>query len=191
MKFYTLLIALLFTAQNFAQQITEAETIENQFNTLYRKSSSYQVYKVISKEKYKNLQKNVSDTINIFSNILVEKNILIRSQKNSIETLNNTVKKTNIALNEAIRNENSISLFGILITKKWYTFILFGIIFILIGSSLYFIFKFNNSNRHTVKAKNDLDNIENEFNIFKKKSIEREQKLRRELQDEIIKNRDN
>ena len=37
----------------------------------------------------------------------------------------------------------------------------------------------------------DLEDVENELNTFRKKSLEKEQKLRRQLQDEIIKNRNN
>jgi hypothetical protein len=54
-----------------------------------------------------------------------------------------------------------------------------------------FIYKFKNNNVITNKAKISLDNLENEFNFFRKKSLERQQKLRRELQDEILKNRNN
>ena len=40
------------------------------------------------------------------------------------------------------------------------------------------------------KARYDLQELEEEFAVHKKKSLEREQKLRRQLQDEINKQRD-
>jgi hypothetical protein len=51
----------------------------------------------------------------------------------------------------------------------------------------YFIFKFSKSNILTKEAQNNLLDIEQEFEEYRKKSIEREQKLRRQLQDEINK----
>ena len=77
------------------------------------------------------------------------------------------------------------------LSKGLYSVILFAIIIALLVSLIYFIFKFNNSDVITLAAKNNLEDVEDEFNSFRKKSIEREQKLRRQLQDEIIKNRNN
>ena len=48
-------------------------------------------------------------------------------------------------------------------------------------------YKFYNNKYFTKKAQNDLTEIEEEFAAFRKKTLEREQKLRRQLQDEINK----
>ena len=63
------------------------------------------------------------------------------------------------------------------------------IIIILSGILCYFIFKFKNSHQIIVSAKENLLEAENELVNFKKKSIENDQKLRRQLQDEINKQR--
>ena len=58
------IICLLFFGSVSAQQVTPKttkdlpNTLENQLNTLYKKSGSYQVYKVIKKDSYKRLQRN-------------------------------------------------------------------------------------------------------------------------------------
>jgi len=189
MKAYAILIVLMIAFQGIAQQSeSTSETINEQFNTLYKKSGSYQVYKVIYKEKYRQLQKSVSDSINGLRKELITKSALISTQKNSIAMLEKTAKKTTIHLKEAIFKENAISLFGIQLTKQWYAFILFSVIATLIALLGYFIFKFQNNNILTKKAKDDLEDIENELVIFRKKSIKREQKLRRELLNEVNKN---
>jgi hypothetical protein len=51
----------------------------------------------------------------------------------------------------------------------------------------YFIFKFSSSNVLTKEAQNSLLDVEQEFEQHRKKSLEREQKLRRQLQDEVNK----
>ena len=53
----------------------------------------------------------------------------------------------------------------------------------------YFIFKFSKSNVLTKEAKSNLIEVEQEFEQHRKKTLEREQKLRRQLQDEINKQR--
>ena len=54
---------------------------------------------------------------------------------------------------------------------------------------LFFIFKFFKNNVITKEAKNNLIDVEQELDAHRKKSLEREQKLRRQLQDEINKQR--
>ena len=58
----------------------------------------------------------------------------------------------------------------------------------LLGLS-YFIFKFLRSNVLTKEAKNNLIDVEQEFEQHRKNTLQREQKLRRQLQDEINKHR--
>ena len=61
-------------------------------------------------------------------------------------------------------------------------------IFILLVSALsFFVYKYKSSYRIILTAKEDLLEAEDELVKFKKKSIESDQKLRRQLQDEINK----
>lgn len=184
---FTLLLALLFSLSLFSQETIN--TLDNQFNTLYKKSNSYLEYKVILKEDYRSLQRNVLDSVSNINTQILNSKTKISSQQNTIDVLEKEKKETTNKLTEALNKENSISLFGTLLTKGIYSTILFTIIIALLISLIYFIYKFKNSNVLTVSAKDNLEDVENEFNIFRKKSIEREQKLRRQLQDEIIKNR--
>ncbi|MFL0155057.1 hypothetical protein V2714_10940, partial [Tenacibaculum maritimum] len=64
-----------------------------------------------------------------------------------------------------------------------------GVITILFISLFFFIYKFKESSALTKEAKNNLAEIEQEFEEHRKKSLEKEQKIRRQLQDEINKQR--
>lgn len=185
----TLLLTVLFSLNSFSQENTN--TIDNQFRTVYKKSNNYLEYKVILKKDYGDIHNNVLDSIKSFNKQLETKNTLISTQKNTIAILKKEKEETNAKLTEALNNQNSISLFGMQLSKGLYSFIVFALIITLLISLGYFIYKFKNSNVLTVAAKNDLEDVENELNTFRKKSLEKEQKLRRQLQDEIIKNRNN
>lgn len=191
MKPYLLLITLMIAFQGIAQQSedTSSETINEQFNALYKNSGSYQVYKVIYKDKYRQLQKSVSDSISGLHKELATKSTRINTQKRAIAALEGTVKETTTQLKEAVSKENSVALFGTQLTKQWYAFILFSIIAILAILLGYFVFMFKNNNVLTKKAELNVEDVENELAIFRKKSIKREQKLRRELLNEIAKNK--
>jgi hypothetical protein len=191
MKFKITLITLFISAMSFCQTEKTNNTVDHQFRTLYKNSNNYQEYKVISKNAFGILHNNVLDSIQIFNKNIIAKNTLINSQKKTIDTLEKEATITTGKLNDAIAKETSISVFGVQLQKNIYSIILYSIILLLLAATSFFIYKFKNSSVITSTSKSNLEDVENEFNVFRKKALEREQKLRRELQDEINKNRNN
>ena len=184
------LLFLFVSLITFSQETTKVEnTINNQFDEIYRTSSSYQTYKVISKERYQKLKQNVLDSIKSSKRLISEKERLLVTEKNSINETKLLLDKTKKELDSSLKKENSISVLGIHLNKSTYNLILWGVITILIIALFYFIFKFSRSNVLTKEAQNSLIDVEQDFETHRKKSLEREQKLRRQLQDEINKQR--
>lgn len=192
MKLNSLTFFFLFiTYITFSQQdsIVESNTLENQFDKIYRTSTSYQTYKVIGRDRFLDLKKNVLDSLQKATKELNEKQKLLIAERNNVKELNTELDKTREELLKTQEKENSISLFGAQLNKTTYNLILWLII-ISLGLALgFFVFKFSRSNVLTKKAQEDLIDVEHEFEMHRKKSLEREQKLRRQLQDEINKQR--
>ena len=186
-------LVLLIITSNFSitaqQKVTEENTLENQFDKIYRISTSYQTYKVINKLGYQKLKNNVIDSINIIKELLSEKESLLKSKDENIKRLNTKIKKTQLNLDASITKENSIFLFGLELKKTTYNIILWILIIALITGVGFLAYKFSNSNILTKEAENNLAEIEEELKHYRKKSTEKEQKLRRQLQDEINKQR--
>ena len=186
-------LVLLIITSNFSitaqQKVTEENTLENQFDKIYRISTSYQTYKVINKLGYQKLKNNVIDSINIIKELLSEKESLLKSKDENIKRLNTKIKKTQLNLDASITKENSILLFGLELKKTTYNIILWTLIIALITGVGFLTYKFSNSNILTKEAENNLAEIEEELKHYRKKSTEKEQKLRRQLQDEINKQR--
>lgn len=191
MKIYTLILSLLLSTVAYSQQANDSinNSLDNQFKKLYKTSNNYQEYKVVLKEKLTNFHANILDSVKSFNTLLGEKNSLINNQRQTISSLEKEKEETLKTLTATKAKEDSISLFGWMVQKTLYNTLLFGIILLLLILVSYFVFKFNNSNIITQKAIVDLEDVENEFEIFRKKALEKEQKLRRSLQDEINKNR--
>jgi hypothetical protein len=186
LAFFLILSSASITAQ---QTVTEENTLENQFDKIYRISTSYQTYKVISKEGYQKLKSNVLDSLNLIENALSEKVSLLKTKESDIQRLNEKINNTQISLDASIKKENSISLFGLALNKTTYNSILWFLIIVLLMGMLFFMYKFSNSNLLTKEAKHNLAEVEQELSLFRKKTLENEQKLRRQLQDEINKQR--
>ena len=190
MKLYApLLCIFLMSFSAFSQQSNDTLTLPEQFDKIYRISSSYQEYKVIKKTRYQKLKSDVVDSIQSLRKEVRTKNQSIQVKNDSIRDIKQILEHLDTDLKQTISEKNSISIFGLYILKSTYNIIIWSVIILLLALLLYFVYMFKNSHIITKKAQDDLSELEEEFSVHKKKSLEREQKLRRQLQDEINKQR--
>ncbi|WP_428741211.1 hypothetical protein [Tenacibaculum sp.] len=191
MKFLKIAFIFIFTQSIIAQDNapTQPNTVENQFIELYKESNNYQIYKVIKKNEYLKLQKSILDSIKVIKTDAASKQVKINEQQKSITELQAKIDTLNKDLTTSIDKEDAISFIGIPLQKTTYNTIVWGIIFALLAGLAFFIYRFNNSNIVTKETKSLLADTEEEFEQHKRKSLEKEQKLRRQLQDEINKQR--
>ncbi len=160
-------------------------TIQSQFDYLYKKSPKWEDYKSVKINNLFKFKNNVSDSLKLGREKLLTANTTIATQKNEIETLKTDLGTTNENLTSVTEEKDSISFLGIPMSKTGYNTILWSIIGVLAAATALFIGKFQRSNVVTVDARKSKAEIEEEFESYRQRSIEREQKLRRELQDEI------
>ena len=191
MKLYLLTIAtILLTTISFAQEtVVEDTSINGQFETLLRISTNYKMYKVINKEKILQLRQNILDTLKDSQNLVAKQNVLLAAEKQKIESSQKLLNKTQLDLSASLLREDSIFLFGAALSIVNYSIILWTLILSLISVLIYIILKLLKNNILTKEAKHNLLIVEKELAQYTKNSIEREQKLRRKLQDEINKQR--
>lgn len=77
-----------------------------------------------------------------------------------------------------------MSFFGMRMSKASFQTLFWCIIAILLIGLLFFIFKFKNSNAITREVNNKFSELESEFEEYRRKAIEKEQKMGRQLLDE-------
>jgi len=199
MKLLRSLVAFTFVAfislSSFAQTETNQQpkpsldggTLESQFDYLYRKSSSYQEYKVVKKTSYQKIKGNVLDSLSSIKKELGDTKKIVEVQASEITNLKDDLKITNDNLSAVTKEKDNIKFLGMPMTKSAYNSLLWTIIFSLVALLLFFIFKYRSSNTITTQAQDLLADTEKEFEAYKAKALEREQKVRRELQDELNK----
>ena len=176
----------LMNAQDTLEKPTPLATL---FDSIYTISNSYDRYKIIKKVYFQDLKRQSLDSVENYKQQLIEKESLLKLETQNFETLKAQADLTQIALNQSLQKENSITLFGAEISKKNYNLTLWSIVLLLLLGLCYYIYKFNNNKHLTKKAQNSLTEIEQELTAYRKRSLENEQKLRRKLQDEINKQR--
>ncbi len=171
------------------EQALKQESIEGQFDIVIKKSGRYQEYKVIKQVWVNKLKANVADTLKTLEAKLKTTNQQITDQKTTIAGLEESLAKTNEDLASVTQQKDSLGFFGASVTKSSYKTIMWVIVAILLAMLGFFVYKFKNSNAVTVQAKKALAETEEEFEDHRRRSLEREQKVMRKLQDEINKQR--
>ena len=191
MKSLYLFIFCLFVSVNTFSQKAKNDTLplSKQFEQVYRRSSSYKDFKVIRKTTFQDLKENTLNSIKS-----IDEKLKIESLKNTrLEQEINNITKTHLELDlklsNAILEKNSISFVGLKLKKNTFKIIIWSIFFMLIILICYLAYKLKDGVKITSQAKKELTRVEEEFNSYKKKSLVRDQKLRRQLQDEINKQR--
>ena len=200
-KTLTILLFILSISLSTAQNQPEKKlslnsgTIDDQFEYVIQKSYTYKgsgkIYKNVERYWLYNLKANTNDTINGFKKQLSDTKQIVANQEKEIEVLKTNLADTQATLQQTDKEKNSMSLFGILMTKTGYNALLWTIIAGLLVMLLFFVFKFKNSNAITRQAKISLAETEEEFEEHRKRALEREQKVMRRLQDELNKQKAN
>ena len=192
-----LLSALAFNlhianAQEESEELSlDKGTITNQFDYIYKKSGNYrsegkryEVVRIISLDK---LRENVLDTLKVYESKKNELKTTIADHETTIASLNEKLEATTKNLAGVTEEKDSMSFLGILVSKGTYNTILWTVIGGLLGLLLFFIYKFRRSNILTQEAKTSLSEVEEEYEDHRRRALEREQKISRQLQDEINK----
>ncbi len=186
-----LFISITVLAQDDENQETNASlnsgTIESQFEYLYKKSGRYQDYRVVKINQLIKFRNNVYDTLKLDRKKYLDSQNIISNQKIEIDSLDSKLIAINDNLSTVTKEKDSINLLGMQLSKAGYNSILWTIIAALTALLAFFISKFKRSNTITIEANKNKAEIEKEYDEHKQRALEREQLLRRELQDELNK----
>lgn len=167
-------------------------TINNQFEFVIRKSGNFkgtngQAYEAVKQAWLYTLKAHTLDSLKTVHKNLSDTKAIVEKQAKEINGLKSNLTNTQSSLDQTNLEKNNMALFGMQMSKTGYNILMWSIIASLLALLLFFIFKFKNSNAITRKAKHALAEIEEEFDDHRKTALEREQKVRRQLQDEINK----
>lgn len=162
-------------------------TIDNQFDFVIKRSNRYQEYKVVRTDWLNTLKAHTLDSLKAIQDQLDGTRNVVNTQQSEIDNLKTELESTKATLDTTNSEKNSMALMGMQMSKTNYNLLMWAIIGLLLILLLIFIYKFKNSNSVTRTAKSNLADIEEEFEEHRRNALEREQKVRRQLQDELNK----
>lgn len=188
-----LFIIFFFQAAGLSAQQTDTQTIleegsvEEQFNHILNKSSTYNDYKAIKSSSIYTLRKNVFDTLKTLKAAAETRNKIIAENNITIDSLTDQLATTQDELSVAIKEKNSLKFLGINMNKSVYNSITWLVIGILIFTLVTFILMYKRSHVVTVKALSDLEETREEFEKHRKRALERQEEVVRKYHAELNK----
>ncbi len=177
------IFTLLLTSYGFAQTSTET-TIDEKFKELITNSNNFKGYKVVDTGELTTLQNLTSKRIAELKEEISASKEAALAYKQSIANLNTEVEALEAKLENITAEKDAITFLGMPFSKSSYKSTMWGIVGVLVLALGLFIVRFKKSNVHTKEAKQNLAELEKEFDAYRAKALEKEQRLGRLLQDE-------
>ena len=165
-------------------QIDSEQSLETSLTEVLDDASNFKEYKVIKRTELSKLKKDLKSYAQELNNEISTLNDTITAQGQTIADLRNEIAATNKDLDTVNAEKDSMQFLGLQTTKAVYNIALWGFVALLAALLAFFILKYRTSNNSTRSSLNQLKTTEQELEELRRRSIEKEQKLGRQLQDE-------
>lgn len=170
------------TAQDTEGQAQEPQNLNEQFKQLKDNSETFKSYKVIKETELNAFWKTVQDSVGNKEQRLSDAQNLIDVQEKELAELRGVIKEKDEQLAEKEHAGTHITVMGIDFLKDSYILINVVIISLLLIAMAILLYKFKDNNRIARKKTNDYERLDNEFENYKRNALEKQMKLRRDLQ---------
>lgn len=162
-------------------------TIDSQFIYLTRISRTEEDFKLVRRRNLDLLRQNVSDSLSVLRKEATDAKGLVTGLTREAGELRDSLSSTRQELDNALKLEKTTNILGMHVSTTTYNIIVWGLVILLIIFLSYNLIRMGQNNVTTREARKTLEDLQAEFDQHRKKSLEKEQKLMRQLQDEINK----
>lgn len=170
------------------QQKLKTSPLDSQFVYLNLQSRNQDKdFKIIRKTNLDIIRQNVKDSLSTYKKQISELKGDASSSAGSITGLQDSVKNLSAALEQEQQKTDSISFLGIQFSKSSYHMMVWIIIVVLAVALFAILAAFRKAKVDTDESKHTVDELQEELQSLRKKSMEREQQLKRQLLDEQLK----
>lgn len=185
---------LFLTFASFSQSLTLQQKLQSnldlqgQFQALLMQSKGIDAdFKAIRKSNVEIIQKNVADSISKYTKEIATLKSNTSSSTTTLASLRDSLQTAQSELTIETAKKDSISFIGIDFSKSSYHTMVWTIISVLATALFIILISFRKAKVDAVEHQSTAEELQNDFQAFKKKALETEQKLKRQLLDEQLK----
>ena len=161
--------------------------LKDQLNYLETRTRIYENYRAIREDMFQKLKNNVSDSLSAIKSDILQLNVRVSTLLTNIDSLNNKLKRTESELGDVTTSKNSINFFGSEINKLTYNVILWSIIAALATILFLGFLVFKRNYFVTVNTREELTDLKEEFEAYRKTTREAREKASMDHFNEIKK----
>jgi tetrahydromethanopterin S-methyltransferase subunit B len=158
-------------------EVMEKGSLPEQMDYMKEKTSIYNGYRAVRDDIYLKMIKNSLDSLGSAKTSIQELNSEIKNLNDEKAKLTNNLDARNAELQDAIKNRDSLFLFGAPMNKALYNSIVWliiaGLIFLLVITVLFY----QRSRKVTISSRNDLEELKQEFDAYKVKARESREEM--------------
>lgn len=159
-------------------EVLNKNTLKEQIDYIEEHSRIYENYRAIREDIFqKIIKENFTDTIAEYKNDIKGLKRLNLGLRQSIDTLEMSLKTTQTNLNNMTITKNSIRLFGMEVNKITYNSILWTAIIALLGLLAFGLLILKRTLTVTNHTRKELKDLKDEFEAYRKKSREAREKM--------------
>jgi hypothetical protein len=185
----SLICVLIMSAGALAQSASDAlksdnQTLRERYLVMKSKSQNYQDYKVIKENLLDSWWKIVVDSVQAKQAAIRTAQANINKLQSELDQNKQLLKEKEASMQDVVYSSTHIKVLGIDFDKGFFAGLV-GSIILVLGLAIAVIVYTLKMNRNTLKEKADLANdISREFEEYKRKAMDKQTKLSRELQNE-------
>lgn len=161
-----------------------AQDLQQQYSDLKENSGDYQDYKVIKEVALDQFWNTTVDSINLQKSRSEELESTIETLQSTINDLTSNNEAKAQEIEDLQLQTDSIDVLGITFSKGTFKVITFGIIILLVLALLLGMYRYRENASIAKRKSTDYEKLSEDFEAYKKNSLEKQMKLRRELQTE-------
>jgi hypothetical protein len=170
------LVLFLSTSQKLASQTPEVldeGTLKEQFDFLHERTNIYNNFRAIREDMFQKIRRNSTDSLNRAYRQITILNQDIVGAEAQIDSLNLLLSEAYEERDQAILDRDSLFLLGIPMHKSFYNLVLWTIIGALAVLLVIGFIVFKRNRAITLQTTNDLKELREEFETYRKTSRER------------------
>jgi preprotein translocase subunit SecF len=175
---------ILLTVTAAVAQTPGEATIAEKFQELITNSNNFKGYKVVDTDQLTTLQELTSNRIIELKEEIATSKETLKARDAKIATLEAELENLKEQLATLSAEKDEIAVLGMSLSKATYNTAMWSLVGILVLALALFVVRFKRSHIHTAEARKNLAELEKEFDAYRAKSLEKEQRLGRLLQDE-------
>ncbi|MFW5706401.1 MAG: hypothetical protein ACOCX0_04955 [Bacteroidota bacterium] len=157
-------------------EVLEEGTLQEQYDYLQQRTNIYNNFRAIREDMFQQIKNNSLDSLRQAFSEIEDLNVQIRRHQNQIDSLETLLTNTYDERDEAIRERDSLFLFGLPINKTFYNLLLWSIIGILAILFAIAFIMYRRCQMVTNQKNKELKEVQIEFEEYRKSSRERFEK---------------